>query len=464
MKLWDYQEKAVQFINEKKRVYLALDLGMGKTITSLAAMERVANKNIMLVAEKNEIVNSQNFAREVGHFDRLSYVNLREDKLPPVSQTINVCGINPDGLDKQNPNELAEVVDAMIIDEATLAKTTSTDRFKRVEKITSRVENLVLLSGTPIMNGAAELYAPLLLLKSNLVYGKGAEGKTAFDVIFAGGHKRKIRKTGNPFKDYAWWNKGTNNVRELRWLLRDNFFFMLKGEAGIFKKKVRTIKRVSMSLPWIAEYTQAWDKYYEEAKTRDVDLDNVNELRRLIENGQMYQVNSKWKAYQAVKDIASGKYGKDRIILWTMFVETYSLLQEILKENSVSFKTFDDIQEWKAGTEQVLLGRIKAHGKGGNVPEACVSLFVDMDFVPASNIQAENRIDRPEQTRDMKIIYYMAEGEDVIDSHVRKINQDKIRKINEFMRPFTPQEIAEMPEKIKNLRERYGNFAKTLGI
>ena len=467
MQLFPYQEEAVSFIHEKKRVYLALDMGMGKTLTSISAAHRAGKKHILLVAEKNEIVNSENFRREVEtHFPDLTYHSLREVDLEYVHAGERaVCGINPDGLVKHDIRAIVEMFDTMVIDEATMAKTTTTARFKGIHKVAKGMTYLSLLSGTPMMNGAAELYAPLLLLDHPMVAGKKAEGKKAFETVFAGGHSRKIRNTGKWFQDYIWWCGGANNVRELRYLIEQQFFFKMKGETDVFKTKTRTMEKVDMTLPWIAEYTQAWNDYFSEqgSKTKK-ELDNIKELRSLIENGKMYQVNSKWKAKRVAQDIADGKYGDKRIIVFSMFIETDQLLQEELTRLGVSFKTFDEGAEWKTGTEQVLVGRIKAHGKGGNFPQASVALFVDMDFVPANNIQAENRIDRPEQKNDMLIVYYMTEGEDVIDTHVRNINRDKSQKINKFMLPLTEAERADMPRLLANLRIKFSKECAILGI
>jgi len=487
MKLWDYQKKAVEFMSKTPRSYLALDLGMGKTITSLATAEEVGKKNILLVAEKTEIVNSQNFRREVEkHFGGIIYYSLRETDLlftgidkPSVEGSIrSVCGINPEGLKKHNLKDINRMFDVMIIDEATLAKTTTSNRFKIVHKIAKEMDYLIMLSGTPMLNGASELYAPLLLLDHTLVSGKKAEGKKAFERIFAGGHDRQIRKLpagitmadlygrlrSQRWKYIAWWAKGANHVRELRYLLRDNFFFMLKGETDVFKKKVRTVKYVQMGARWLAEYVRAWENYLVEAKKRKVDMENVKELKNLIENGQCYQVNSRWKAKSVAEDIAGGVYGNKRIVAFSMFVETDKIFQELLAEAKVSFKTFEEIDEWKAGNEQVIVGRIKANSKGANLPEASVCIFIDMDFVPSNNIQAENRIDRPEQENEMLIIYYLTEGKDVVDTHVRNINKDKARKINKFMQPLTKEEIEEMPNKLKSLREKYPKETTLLGI
>lgn len=463
--MFDYQQKAKDFIRDHRRVYLALDMGMGKTLTAVASADEIGTRDTMLVAEKNEIVNSQNFKKEVEtHFPNTEYLSLREDEIPEASGTRHVLGINPDGLAKHDPKDIVAIADGMIIDEATLAKNTQTQRFRRIHKIAKEVDHLILCSGTPMMNGAAELYAPLILLEHPMVAGKKVAARQAFEKVFAGGHYRKVKNTGKFYLDYVWWNKGANNVRELRYLLRDQFFIMSKRETDVFKKKVRRVEWVEMTLPWLGEYTKAWDEYFADAKKRKVDLENVKELRHVIENGQMYQVNCRWLAKKMAADIAAGVYGDRRIVAFNYFIEADKVFQEELTRLGVSFRTFDDIAEWKAGTEQVLVGRIKAHGKGGNAAEASVCLIAGMDYVPSNNIQAENRIDRPEQTRDMDVVYYLTRGEDVVDSHVRNINRDKIRKIEEFMRPLTEQEIAEMPYRLAILRSKFPKECELLGI
>lgn len=460
MELFDYQKEAVEFIGRNKKVYLALDMGMGKTITALAAADCFAKKNILVIAEKNEIVNSQNFRREAELLN-MEYISLREEGIPDTyPDKFYVCGVNPDALVKFNPDLIAKLFDFVIIDEATLAKTTTTQRFKRVRKICDMMEYVVLLSGTPMMNGAAELFAPLLLLGHSLAGDGTAKAREAFETIFAGGHRRKIRNTGVWFKDYVWWAKGANHVRELRYLIQDKFFFKRKEDSTVFHKKVRRIKRVPMSMEWIAEYRSAWEDYLKDASAREVDMNNIVDLQRLIENGQCYQVNSKHKTPLVVQDIADSVYGDRRVIIFTMFIDSFDRVCAELEARNISYKTFERVQDWKSSDDRVLVGRIKAHGKGGNVPEASVCLFVDMDFVPANNVQAENRIDRPEQKRDMDVVYYMSENTETVDDHVRRVVQDKTRKIEEFMRPLAQdEEVA-----LSTIREKYAKAARQLGI
>lgn len=474
MKLFDYQEKAVKFIGKEKKVYLAIDMGMGKTLTSLAAAERFALKNVLVIAEKNEIVNSENFKTEVdSHFaKKFAYTSLREKDLDWVrgSSIRNVCGINPEGLAKLDMKEIEQLFDFVIVDEATMAKTTTTDKFQRVKRVCSKMDYVVLLSGTPMMNGASELFAPLILMDHSLAGAGSAKERKAFETIFAGGFYKQIKSTKglDPeylkkyyWKYYSWWAKGANNVRELRKLVSDKFFFIKKSETEIFKSKERLIERVEMSEKWKEEYTTAWNEYLESVKGEKTkqQITNITDMKKLIENGRVYQVNSKWKSQRVVEDIAAGKYEGRRIIVFTLFIESYDLIIKGLENKGIGFRTFDELQEWRKGDEQVLVGRIRSHNKGGNVPEASGVIFVDMDFVPANNIQAENRIDRPEQKRDMIIRYYFADGGEGmdIDEHVQKINKDKVRKIEKFMEQILPEEETVIRIGIEAIKQKYPN-------
>lgn len=473
IRLFEYQEEAIRFMQDRKKVYLAMGMGTGKTLTAISGAQRLGKKHTLVIAEKNEVVNSQNFAKEAGVLD-IPYFNLRETKLQDVGDTRAVCGINPDALKNLDIETVWDMFDFVIVDESTMIKNITTARFRAVKKICNTTPYVVLLSGTPMMNGAAELYAPLLLLGHHLAGEGTRRDREAFEAIFAGGHYRKIRNTGVYWQDYTWWAKGANYIRELRSMCETNFYFLRKEDTTVFRMRPeRKVVRIPMSVPWLIEYTQAWEKYFQEAEKKHRSLspeeylekiDNIAGMQRIIENGQMYQVNSRWKARKVVEDIKAGEYGNQRIIVFTMFVETYELVCELLGDVGISYRTFDEVQEWKNGDEQVLVGRIKAHGKGGNCAEASVTLFVDMDFVPANNTQAENRMDRPEQKNDMTIVYYLTQGDDTVDAHVRRINQTKTQRIENFMRPLHEQEVLEMPVKIKQLVRKFPKQAGILNI
>lgn len=470
MKLFDYQEQGVAFVREHGRAYIAFDMGMGKTLTSIAAMHRLGNKNTLLIAEKNEIVNSQNFKKEVhGHFPDLEYVSLRDVDIDHLPDGRLVCGINPDGLAKISVAKVRELFDAVIVDEATLAKNTATLRFKHMRRICDAMDYMALLSGTPMMNGASEIFAPLVLMNHWLGGDGGKASREAFETIFAGGFRKRVAYTGIFWKDWRWWAKGANHVRVLRWITQDAFLIKQKKESDAFKPKERKVEYVHMDAAWEAEYEQAWDDYIAKVKehNKKVDpeklknLENIKELQAVIENGQVYQVNSRHKAKRVAEDIAAGKYGDRRIVAFSLYIETDKVLQEELARLGVSFRPFEDIAEWKKGDEKVIVGRIKSHAKGANLPEASAAVFVDMDYVPANNLQAENRIDRPEQTRDMIVAYYLTEQK-TVDQHVQKAVRDKVRKIDEFMRPINEEEKVELPKKTAELLEKYGKEFRLL--
>lgn len=101
MELFDYQKKAVDFVKEKQKVYLALDMGLGKTLASIASMVSASEENILVIAEKTEVVNNQNFKKEVNKwFPDWEFFNLRETPIEEVPEKKCVCIINSDGVDK----------------------------------------------------------------------------------------------------------------------------------------------------------------------------------------------------------------------------------------------------------------------------------------------------------------------------------------------------------------------------
>jgi hypothetical protein len=64
----------------------------------------------------------------------------------------------------------------------------------------------------------------------------------------------------------------------------------------------------------------------------------------------------------------------------------------------------------------------------------------------------------------MLVVYYITEGDDVVDKHVQGINQDKARKIEMFMAPLTQEELILMPEALEKLRARYPKETALLEI
>ena len=488
MKKLEYQEKAVELAKEKKRLYLAMDTGTGKTITSLLCAKAVEG-NVLLVAELNEIERSQNFKKEVEKYfdDVFEFVNLRE-KDEGETEKRKIYAVNPEKLTRMDIDQLNKKVNILIVDESTLAKEVGSQRSKAIFKVAERVEYAFLLSATPMMNSCRELYAPMRIIRHSLLSflkekeNTEAKAKKKFEEIFAGGHYRQIRSLrGVPewerkkywWKYYAWWAKGANNVELLRFLLSDKFYFVKKENTGLFKKKIRVIKKVPVNDEWAKESALAWEEYFEELKKDEKNwqvkysrfkreyvskIDNVQELRQLIEKGKMYQVNSRWKIKEVVKDIEN-EFKNERVIVFVYFVESEIFLKDELIKRGISFGTFDELDEWKKSNKKVLIGRIKAHGKGGNVPEANITLFVDMSPVPAENIQCENRMDRPEQEKDMIVRYYIAN--DDVDKWIREINRQKQNKINRFMNEPKPEVVLEQNEKIK---EKWGvDFLRELG-
>lgn len=63
------------------------------------------------------------------------------------------------------------------------------------------------------------------------------------------------------------------------------------------------------------------------------------------------------------------------------------------------------IRKFQAGERRIFLGSLKAAGVGINLHQACVAIFVEIDWVPATMTQAEDRLCRIGQKKMVHVIH-----------------------------------------------------------
>ena len=155
--LYKHQQEAVAYgvLDFKGRVYLADEMGVGKsysaiTLINYLLLKRGGNHNILIICPASLIKNWQDICKEKllvkGNIYILSY-----DKAKNLSKEL-----------KKRKYSL------YLADEAHSLKDPKTQRYKKLAPVLKRIEYRILLSGTPTVNRANELYAPLSLLYPKL--------------------------------------------------------------------------------------------------------------------------------------------------------------------------------------------------------------------------------------------------------------------------------------------------------
>jgi len=172
IKLYDYQIGGVLFINEARNVLLSHEMGLGKTIQSIAYVEMNDFSKVFVITPNSL---KFNFYNEVNKFtnSKAHIVNWKKNQYSIEEAKyiiVNYEYFNPSDTRKMNTKfkKLGiDVIDCLICDESHKVKNTKSNTFKNFKRIFNekifRNGNVskVFLSGTPMPNRVQELYTVL---------------------------------------------------------------------------------------------------------------------------------------------------------------------------------------------------------------------------------------------------------------------------------------------------------------
>ena len=170
--LHPYQEKAIAFVEAHPKCALFLDLGLGKSVVALTAIQTLldtfAAGRALIVAPLR--VARHTWPEECRRWDHVDMTpnlilgNARQrERAAKTFARLNV--INVDTLPWLIQHHGTHwPYDMVVLDESSLFKRPSTRRFKALKTVLPKIERLVLLTGTPAPNGLLDLWSQLYLL------------------------------------------------------------------------------------------------------------------------------------------------------------------------------------------------------------------------------------------------------------------------------------------------------------
>ena len=177
MMAWDrgdlhgYQHHAVDFIRTRGDCALFLDMGLGKTISTLTAvsdfLDDFAVSRVLIVAPLR--VANTVWAQEAlkwthtKHLDIAVCTGSAENRKAIISSDPDVMVIN-----RENIAWLVTIEpwkwDMIVIDESSSFKSAESKRFKALKKVVKHIKKTVLLTGTPAPNGQMDLWSQMYLI------------------------------------------------------------------------------------------------------------------------------------------------------------------------------------------------------------------------------------------------------------------------------------------------------------
>jgi SWI/SNF-related matrix-associated actin-dependent regulator of chromatin subfamily A-like protein 1 len=364
MNLFPHQTQAIQWLGQRPKAILALDMGLGKTCVS--ALDLV--KPALVVCPASLKLNWQ---RELQMWrPELSVQVIKSPKDKPNNSDVTI--INYDILQKVELPRAA----TLIVDEAHYAKNYKAKRTKVLMQLIKATTNVSLLTGTPIVNRPIELWT--------LLYSIGATklGYFEFGMRYCAGWK-------TPWNTYDF--TGSSRSVELAALLKPFMLRLTKAEC-LKDLPEKTYKVIELDLP-VDKREKEFDQK-QIAKPDSIPFEAISDILKM---------NAERKLPDAITYIKDCLEHTDKIVVFAHHTHIIDGLMEALKEfkpvkvtgsvkNEDRQKAVDTFQANKAC--RVFVGNIKAAGVGLTLTAASHVVFVEASWSPADIQQAADRCHR----------------------------------------------------------------------
>lgn len=165
----DYQKYATEFIESHPIAAVILQMGLGKTVCTLTAIEHLIYdtfevSKVLIVAPLR--VAKVTWSDEIDKWDHLSHltysvaVGSEKERLSALKKKADLYMINRENLQWLiEKSGLPFDYDMVVLDELSSFKSWQSKRFRAFMKVRPKVQRVVGLTGTPSSNGLMDLFA-----------------------------------------------------------------------------------------------------------------------------------------------------------------------------------------------------------------------------------------------------------------------------------------------------------------
>ena len=184
-----YQKIAIDKIYETPRCGLFLEMGLGKTVVTLTALEDLIYNQfeiskVLVIAPLR--VAEDTWSRESEKWDHLKHLKISKVLGSPsqrrlaLAKDADIYIVNRENV-VWLTNELSSAgngwfFDMVVIDELSSFKSPKAQRFKALKKYITRSQRVIGLTGTPAPNGLIDLWSQIYLIDSGERLGRTISG------------------------------------------------------------------------------------------------------------------------------------------------------------------------------------------------------------------------------------------------------------------------------------------------
>ena len=428
-KAHEYQKRMIDRVVGMDHVGLFLDMGLGKTVITLTAIEELMYdyfevSRVLVIAPKR--VAQDTWSREHQKWDHLKDLRVSVVTGTP-AQRKKALAADADVyvIGRDNVVWLTEILpewpfDMVVIDELSSFKSNQAKRFKHLRRVLPRSRRVVGLTGTPSPNSLMDLWAELYLLDRGERLGKTIgcyreeyfrPGKTDGHVIYS-------------------WEPRKGAREKIEKLISDICVSMSADDYLTLPERIDIEVPVTLSAQDKAMYDQM-----EHDQVLPVDdehsivaLNAAGVMNKLLQmaNGAVYDDEgnvirlheAKLEALEEIIDTA----GEPVLVFYSFKHDKTAIEQRIKGVREI--QSPKDIADWNAGKIPVLLAHPASVGYGLNLQDGGhVIVWYGLTWSLEQYQQANARLYRQGQQKPVIVHHLIAEG--TVDEQVMRALKHK---------------------------------------
>ncbi len=409
-----YQEYATNRILEQKAVGLFLDLGLGKTVATLTAIDQLLYdyfevSKVLVIAPLR--VAQKTWPDEVRKWDHLKHLRIskvlgsEKQRMAALRAQADIWIIN-----RENVEWLVDLYgkdwpfDMVVIDELSSFKSPKARRFRALRKVRPMIKRIVGLTGTPASNGLIDLWSQIYLLDQGKRLGKTVTG-----------YRNRYFEPGKRNRTVIFTWEPKPGAEEAIYKHLEDLCISMSAEDWLqMPERIDRVIEVQLSEEAQAKYDQLERDMLLPFTAGDVTADSMavlsNKLLQLA-NGAVYDENGVVREIhqakiEALDDVLEAANGQPVLVFYAYQHDRDRLLAHIPMAKEL--ETEQDIDAWNQGKIQVLLAHPASAGHGLNLQSGGhIIVWFGLTWSLELYQQANARLYRQGQEEKSVIIHHL---------------------------------------------------------
>ena len=378
--LHDYQVRGVNHIIDNEYCALFLDMGLGKTVTTLTAIKELLDNciisNALVIAPKK--VTQVTWSDEIKNWEHLQGLTISvidgtaKQRREAMAAKADIYAVSRDNIVwlVLEYGGVKLPYDMVVIDELSSFKNHASKRFRAMRKVRKFIPRVVGLTGTPAPNGLIDLFAQMYLIDEGQRLGKTV---TAYrDRFFRPG-----KRNGDIVYTYELKAPQNETEQQISDLISDITISMTAEDYLKMPDKIMLYDYVDLAPKVLAMYRDFEKEQILELINSDEPISAAsaaalsNKLQQFA-NGAIYDAERNVKdlhdeKLDKLEEIVEAANGEPVLIAYSYKHDLERIMQKLKAYRPVKLEKPEHIADWNTGKIPVLVTHPASAGHGLNL-------------------------------------------------------------------------------------------------